>query len=93
MTPNTEKVVMVKAGPLINVPALMYAIAESRRLYTDFGNPPPPIPENVASFPPCSLLITEQYDISTGKRIGRVQILRDDATSLFDQKWIVAEVR
>jgi hypothetical protein len=49
MTPNTEKVVMVKAGPLINVPALMYAIAESRRLYTDFGNPPPPNPEKLAS--------------------------------------------
>lgn len=87
-----EKIVtMVKAGPLTNLAALLFTMNEAMKLYTDFGNPPPPTPDNLADLPPCSLLVTEQHDVGTGKRIGRIQIFRTGETVAFDQQWIVAQ--
>jgi hypothetical protein len=75
-----------------NPAAFAMSVALARKLYTDFGQPPPPIPDSL-SFP-CSMRITERHKIGTGERIGRVQFLHlDGEMVLFDQVWMVAETR
>jgi hypothetical protein len=66
------------------------ALTAARKLYMDFNNPPPPFPDDVTTFPPCSILVTERRNIGTGERIGRVRFFRPDGSALSDQTWTVA---
>lgn len=84
---------MVEGGPLKNISALMFALNEACKLYTDFDNPPPPIPDNVATFVPCSILVTDRHNLGTGERIGRIQFFRLDGTGLSDQTWTITKSR
>lgn len=75
-----------------NPAAFAMSAALACKLYTDFGQPPPPMPDKLCF--PCSMLITERHKIGTGERIGRVQFLHlNGETLLFDQVWTVTEAQ
>jgi hypothetical protein len=74
--------------------AAVFATSASlaHKLYTDYGNPPPPMPDKLRF--PCSMRVTERHNTGTGERIGRVQFLHlDSGAVLFDESWTVAEAR
>jgi len=88
--------VMVRATNLANAAAVAFTLAEARKLYTDFGNTPPPVPVNAGQLAPCAILITERHKSGTGERIGRIQFLPPDGNEApeggpaFDQIWQVS---
>jgi hypothetical protein len=61
-----------------------------RKHYADFGEAPPPIPEDATTLVPCSLLVTETQELGTRKRIGRLRFFRPDFSSLLDRQWNIA---
>lgn len=83
---------MLEAGPLENVAALTFAINQVHKTYTSLEEPVPlPLPDSLATLPPCSVLVTERYKRSTDDRIGRIRFFRPDGTSLFDQTWTISK--
>src|SRR5258708_875958 len=70
--------IMVRATHLANAAAVEFTLNEARKLYTDFGKPPPPVPANAGGLAPCSILVTERHKSGTGERIGRIQFLQPD---------------
>ena len=84
-----RSVLMFENTRVENIAAFAYSAGLARKLYTDFGNPPPPMPVTPLRYP-CSMRVTEREKVGTGERIGRVQFvdLADD-TMLFDQTWAI----
>ncbi len=87
--------------PMIeNMAQMALALKWTHEYFTEFPAPrlgwtPPPIPANVVSFIPCTLLITDMSNVATGETIGRIRFLRDvqgyDTEPTYsDQEWLLS---
>ena len=97
---------MVRSATLIRVPMIenmaqmALALKWTHEYFTEFpasrlGWTPPPIPADVVSFIPCTLLITDMSNIATGENTGRIRFLRDvegynTEATYFDQEWLLS---
>ena len=85
--------IMVKATPVASAAALAHVLAQACKLYTEFGNPPPPAPSNLALFVPCSVLVHERHNVGTGERIGVIQLFRPNGAVSFEKEWRITDAR
>jgi hypothetical protein len=88
MSEKTSIAVLVEVSRIENVGALGVVLEETRKYFAAPRHTQPPIPDDVASFVPCRLLITE-LEAGHRKRVGRIQFLRFDGTSLYDREWTI----
>jgi hypothetical protein len=82
--------VILKADDIPTTDDLSTVWFQAMRLYQISGCPLPPTPAKMATFPPCSLSVTERQNFTLGMRIGRVQFSRPDGSSLSDQVWTIS---
>jgi hypothetical protein len=87
---NQNPIILIEATIIENTAALASILAETRQYFSAPRLTQPPIPDNVMSFVPCKLLVTE-LEGEEEKRLGRIQFLRLDETSLYDQEWTIDE--
>jgi hypothetical protein len=82
--------VLIELTIIENAAVLESVLADTQQYFSAPRHTQPPIPDNVMSFVPCKLLITE-LEGEPEKRVGRIQFLRLDETSLYDQEWTIDE--
>ena len=87
---DQNPIILIEATIIQNAAALDSILADTRQYFSAPRHNQPPIPDNVMSFVPCKLLITE-LEGEQEKRLGRIQFLRLDETSLYDQEWTIDE--
>jgi len=87
---NQIPIILIEATIIENAAALDCILADTRQYFSAPRHTQPPIPDNVMSLVPCKLLITE-LEGEQEKRLGRIQFLRLDETSLYDQEWPIDE--
>ena len=84
--------------PMIKNAAVMaYALKLNKDYFTAYPAlnwASPPLPADMASFIPCTLLVTDRSNIATGEIIGRIRFLQDvdgydTEATYFDEEWII----
>jgi hypothetical protein len=83
-----EVATLIRIPGIENQAQLQFALMLTRKYFSDANWLQPPIPDNVISFVPCELLITETTN-DQRKMTGRIQFLRNDGTSCFDKEWSI----
>ena len=92
MSTRKQIAILIEATRVENMSALTFLLAETRKYFSAPRHSQPPIPDDVMSFVPCKLLITE-LEAPPRTRVGRIQFLRLDDTTLYDREWIIDEER
>jgi hypothetical protein len=85
--PKSKKSVLVQGANLTNCSLIQASVAAARTYCRDHRLAPPPFPEDVDAYAPCTLELSEWED-ENGRRIGRLTLLRDD-TVLTDREWVL----
>ena len=82
---KSKKAVLVRGDNLTNCSLIQASVAAARNYCRENRLAPPPFPEDVDAYAPCTLEISEWED-ERGRRIGRLIVLRED-TVLTDAEW------
>jgi hypothetical protein len=91
MPERKQIAILIEATIIENVSALVHILASTREYFSAPRHSQPPIPDNVMSFVPCKLLITE-LEAERITRVGRIEFLQLDGSPLYDREWIIDEV-
>jgi hypothetical protein len=83
--PKNKKAILMRSDHLTNCSLIQASMAMVRNYCRDHRLAPPPVPEDVDAYAPCTLEMSEWED-ERGRRIGRLTLLRDD-TVLSDAEW------
>ena len=96
-TERTRSATLIRIPMIADGTGMALALKWTREYFTQspassLGWTPPPIPADVGSFIPCTLLITDEQDIITRRTTGRIRFLRDvqgydTESTYFDQEW------
>ena len=81
-----QTAVLISGAPLVNAAALEMVLREAHTYFTEYGEQPPPLPDNVLNFTPCGVLIT-LWEGDNRERIGRIEISKPDGRIVFDKAW------
>ena len=83
-----QRAVLISGSPLANATALAMVLGEARTYFTEYGNQPPPLPDDVLLLAPCGVLITE-WEGDNRERIGRIEISKPDGRIVYDMAWLL----
>jgi hypothetical protein len=93
MIERKQTAILIEVTQIENVDALKFILDQTHDYFSEPQCNQPPIPGNVWSFVPCKLLITElepnDLELLHRTRIGRIQFMKLDNTSLYDKEWII----
>jgi hypothetical protein len=64
----------------------------TRELFDEFRMPTPPLPENVLTLVPCSLLVTETQG-KGGLRTGKIKLTDPHGGVLYENEWSISAAR
>lgn len=67
----------------------MATVIQVRKYFDHFNLPQPPLPENLADFVNCELLITETRH-TDGKRTGQIRFIRANRDVCYEQEWTIS---
>jgi hypothetical protein len=84
--------VLVEVTNLATRGALALTINWMRELFDEFRVPTPPLPENVLTLVPCSLLVTETQG-KGGLRTGKIKLTDPHGGVLYENEWSISAAR
>ena len=92
-----REALLIRIPMIQNVASMAYALGLIRQHFEFPGliQAQPPMPDDVISLIPSSVVITDKFDIATGERVGRIRFLRDIQAedmddTLYDREWMIS---
>jgi len=86
---SMDRAVLIRGANLTNAAQLVHMFGEARRYFAEFALPLPPLPDNVADFVGCDLLITETRGANR-ERLGKVTLTTPGGDVRYERDWVIA---